>query len=333
MTSVRALRFIVTVVIQCSLFFGSALTVKDASAGTPDKAGNNADVYSLSVKPTTVPAGNYPTIKGFVRNTSITGNGAGGKAVFDVLAVIMLPNGSHKTLLWNNVRFAPGQRKSYALVNKYDVSQPGEYTVEYRVYNKGRSHRYASLSKTFTVVGPAERKEPEHVVSPEKKEPVARLAPRERRPKGLRGEERNHLGIGGYVNTLNFSGGPTFILWPLRDLAIQGSYGVGTFTSYEGRIFYRLPLEEGMKPYLGAGYLHTERKATVIGLNTTIPGDSFTVFAGVEVPLSKSIHGYIDVSGTPMKLKKDVVNGTQAATVKVEYSPVTINVGLVFYLF
>lgn len=320
--------------------FGSAAGIDPAWAGTPDKSGNNAEVYSVTIKPETVSAGAYPEIKGFVRNTSLTDNGFGGKAAFDVVAVVTAPSGAQKSMVWRDVRFNADQRKSYTTANTYDIKQPGTYKVVYSVYNVGRTHLYATLSKTFTAARPAEAKKPEPPAKAEKK--PERAKPEKPRPdevaerperKSPADKDRKYIGLGGYVNALNFSGGGTLIAWPLKNLAIQGTYGVGTFASYEGRIFYRFPLSGNIKPYAGAGYIHAERDATVIGVKTTIIGDSYTVFGGVEIQLFKNLYGYVDVSGSPMKLEKDVVNGSQAATVTVEYAPVTICTGIVFYLF
>lgn len=145
-------------------------------------------------------------------------------------------------------------------------------------------------------------------------------------------EGKKSVGIGGYVNTLNFSAGPTVILWPSNKFAIQGSYGVGTFTSYEIRGLYKFNVSSDFKPYLGAGYLHAEKDATVIGVNTTIAGDSVSIFAGVELSIYKSLFLYIDAGATPLKLEKDVTSSTASAKVTVDYIPVTIGIGVVLYI-
>ena len=143
---------------------------------------------------------------------------------------------------------------------------------------------------------------------------------------------KKSVGIGLYVNTLNLSAGPTVILWPSNKFAIQGSYGVGTFTSYEIRGLYKFNLSSDFKPYLGAGYIHAEKQATVIGVDTMISGDSFSIFAGVELPIYKRLFAYVDVSGTPMKVEKDVTSTTSSAKATVDYIPVTIGTGVVLYL-
>lgn len=359
------MRVILTAVLmQCLFLAGSGWGRDEAYAGTPDKFGNNAEIYSISIVPDSVPTGTHPRIIGFVRNTSSPRNGSDGKAVFDVVAVITLPKGSQKSLLWRSVSFSAEQRKSYAYDNSYDSKQAGRYKVMYSVYNSGRTHLYASLAKSFTISSTAATVKPvqptEHAVKgPEaatagqtKKESMPKaVGTAESRPRQTTttqarkpsepdrragtgvGDRRKYVGIGGYVNTINFSGGPSLILWPMKDLAVQGAYGLGTFTTYEARALYRLPLVFRFKPYLGAGYLHAVRSASVLGVDTKIKGDSFTAFAGIELPFSKNLYAYIDVSGTPLKLKQEVVSGNVQATATVKYSPVTVCMGLVLYVF
>ena len=57
----------------------------------------------------------------------------------------------------------------------------------------------------------------------------------------------------------------------------------------------------------------------------------FSIFGGVELPVYKGLFAYIEVGGTPMKLEKDVVNGTRRAKAKVDYSSTTMEAGLIFY--
>ena len=144
-------------------------------------------------------------------------------------------------------------------------------------------------------------------------------------------QKRKFAGAGVFSNAVNFSAGPTLILWPLENLAIQAYYGVGTFTSYEIRGLYRFHISSVFNPYLGAGYVHAEKEANVIGVDTDIQGDSFSIFGGVELPVYKNLFAYVEVNGTPMKLEKDVVNGTRKAKAKVDYSSTTIGAGLILY--
>ncbi len=354
------MRIIVATISLCTMLltvFGSVGA--KAHAGTADRYGNNAEIYSVTVTPVSVPAGTYPEIKGYVSNTSSAKNGNDGKAVFDVMAVITLPNGSQKSLLWQNVRFGATQKKFYTFVNTYGIGQSGNYKIVYSVYNQGRTHLYASAAKSFTVTSPAVASAPGSTLAgtgevsraAKAGRPKKEAAPPTARPQEeklpqpaaptqvkkpseyeVRGRKQT-IGVGAYVNTLNFSAGPSLILWPSNNVAVQGTYGLGTFTSYEARIFYRMPLSQHFNPYFGAGYLHTERKARVVGIETRIKGDSFSAFGGIELPLYKSLYAYADISATPMKLKKDITTGTTLTTVTVEYSPVTVCFGLVLYLF
>lgn len=166
----------------------------------------------------------------------------------------------------------------------------------------------------------------EDKVSTAVSEPTLRQKPAEEVPSG-----RKYIGVGVFTNTLNFSAGPTLILWPLENLAIQGYYCVGTFTSYEARMFYRFNISSALKPYIGAGYIHAEKEATVIGVNTKIEGNSFNILGGIELPIYKSLFVYIEASATSMKLEKDVTNGTRSAKAKVDYTPATVGAGLIFY--
>jgi len=145
--------------------------------------------------------------------------------------------------------------------------------------------------------------------------------------------ERKYIGAGGNVNAVNFSAGPTLIIWPFKNIAFQASYGVGTFKSFEARGFYRFDSSKRLNLYLGAGYLHVEKDVSAIGVSTTIKENSFTVFGGIELPVYKSLVAYVDITGTPMQIETDVTNGSRNAKVTVSYSPVTIGMGLVFYIF
>jgi outer membrane protein W len=328
MPSTLSRTVLINIILRCFVLAFFIWGTDVAFAGTPDRFGNNAEIFSVTITPNSVPAGTYPEIIGFVRNTSSMKNGKNGNAVFDVIAVIILPNGSQKRLLWNDVPFTADQRKSYKYSNNYDSNQVGTYTAEYFVYNRDRTRLYTSLSKSFTVYKPVVTSK-----SVQQSETTKKPSAYDRTVKTEISGERMFVGIGGYINTIDFSAGPTIILWPFKNLAIQGTYGIGTFITYEARTFYRFPMSQRLKPYLGAGYLHAERKTNVIGVDTTIKGDSFTVFGGVELPVYKNLYGYVDVSGTPMQLKKDVTNGAVQTTATVTYSPVTICTGVVLYLF
>ncbi len=145
--------------------------------------------------------------------------------------------------------------------------------------------------------------------------------------------ERYNIGIGGFVNTFNTSGGPSVLFWPLRNIGIHGTYGFGTLTSYEIRGMYRFNRPGRLKPYIGAGIVHTERDATVIGVETTIEDYGVSAFGGAEIALNEKLSLYVDISANTIDLETTVTSGGSTVNATVEYSPVSIGVGLLLYLF
>jgi hypothetical protein len=147
--------------------------------------------------------------------------------------------------------------------------------------------------------------------------------------------EYPHFGVGVYANTLNSSIGATTLLWPLKYVGIQGSYTVGSFTTTEGRLLARFPISSGINPYVGIGYLSVSAERTVdaIGVKTMFRDSSVSGVLGAEIPLSKSIYGYVELSGAKIDLKKDVTDGVMSGTATVKYNQVTIGLGIVYYLF
>lgn len=336
------------------------LGFSNAFAGTPTLDGVDADVYSISITPETVAVGTYPEVTAYVQNKTSSTSKTGGQAVFDIKKVLTLPDKTKTAWFWDDVSFSPNQKKAYPLGKDYDISQPGQYLIEFSVYDSSRKNLISSLSKVFTAKEAVVKAPPPITTlkettetpkattpaptAPEKKTvvvPTTEVSPSQ--PQKVEAGQpfdktaRRYIGIGGFANTINFSGGPTVILWPLKNIAIQGAYGWGTFESYEVRGFYRFDLSSRFKPYIGAGYLHTERDFEVTYSATTVEGtmkgNSYTVFGGVEVSLIKDrLALYVDVSGTPLQLEDDVMIGTDTVKVSVDYSPATIGTGLVFYI-
>lgn len=347
MTSVvKPHNIVLAAILQILVLIGSLFVINSAYADSPDPTGNNAEVYNISITPSSVQAGTYPWIIGFVHNTSAATNGTDGKATFHITAIITYPNGQQKEQHWHNMAFSADQKAHYTVDNNFDINEAGTYKVDYYVYNSERTHQYASLSKSFFAAGPSI---PSKVVRPKKRIPPPAPPKKEPEPEQVaaltaalvtaqtptpkKDDGRRYLGIGAFANTANFSAGPTILFWPLKNLAIQGSYGFGTFTSYEVRSFYRWNLYKYLNPYLGAGFLYAERDATINLVKTKVSGSSFTGFLGAEVPLMKNLSAYIDVSGTGMKLEKTVTSGGNKITGKVSYSPVTLNLGIAYYFF
>ncbi len=142
------------------------------------------------------------------------------------------------------------------------------------------------------------------------------------------------LGIGLHADTLNLSVGPTVIVWPFESFALQLSYGVGTFTSYQARMLYRYATQTKLNPYFGVGFIHADKTVDAIGTTAKAKGDSVSLFGGLERPLYDWLTAYVEMGATPLKVKNDnVTNGSRSARVSVNYSSVTIGIGLIVYPF
>jgi len=116
---------------------------------------------------------------------------------------------------------------------------------------------------------------------------------------------------------------------------LQASYTVGSFSIAEGRILARFPLSSGIAPYLGIGYVNvtTERTVETINVKTTFQGSGASAVIGAEIPFRKYLFGYVEISGASVDLKKEVTSGGITGIATVKYAPVTIGLGLVYYLF
>jgi hypothetical protein len=150
-----------------------------------------------------------------------------------------------------------------------------------------------------------------------------------------RAAEHQHIGVGVYSNTLNSTVGATMILWPFKYVGFQGSYTVGSFTITEGRVLARMPLSSGINPYMGVGYLNVTAEKTVDIINTKekFQDSGISGVIGVEIPLGKAFFGYVEVCGASIDLKKEVTSGSITGTASVKYSPVSIGLGIVYFLF
>ncbi len=240
--------------------------------------------------------------------------------VVNVIAVVVRPDHLMKSWVWNKVSLARYESKELSLpADAYDIKLAGNYKIEFNVYSADMNHRLAARSTTFSVVNPS--------LPAESKAPARLEAPR----RGI--AERNYFGVGIYGNALDPAGGATLILWPFRNVGLQGTYTVGTFTSYEARLLVKFEPSWGFRPYIGVGYVSVSKESDVIGIKTEFKDSGVSGAAGVEIPLSRRTYGYVEVSGAKIDLEKIVTNGAQTVNASVKYYPVTIGAGIVFYLF
>ena len=275
------------------------------------------EVGPIQVAPETTLIGQHPRITAEVKRTTL---GAPQKSiVVNVIAVVVLPDNRTKSWTWKNVALARGTAKEFSPPDEYDVKLAGKYKVEFHVYSADMRHRFGTRSTTFSVIPPPPPAE--HEVTARAEAPPHRVA------------ERNSFGVGVYGNMLNPAGGATLMLWPFQNIGIQGTYTVGTFTSYEARLLVKLDLSPRYHPYIGAGYLSVSKETDIIGITTEFRDKSVSGVIGVEIPLGRSTFGYVEVSGNAIHLEKMVTNGTQTVKSTVEYTPATIGIGIVYYLF
>lgn len=273
-------------------------------------------VEGIRINPATVAPGEHPDITANIRTSS--------KKSSEVAIIEVLTRPDHIVKSWvrKKVVIAPGRKKSILLPRDYDTKLAGVYKVEFVIYSADMRLRIHGLSRTFTVAETAALRPPEK--QRERKEQEQKLS---------QAQERTSLGIGVYGNSLNPAGGATVMLWPFRNIGLQGIYTVGVFTSYEGRLLVKIESQSGFNPYLGAGFLHVSKKENIIGADTTFEDSTVSGVAGVEVLLGSRLRGYLEVSGAGIKLEKDVTNGALTAHATVKYAPVTIGLGLVLSVF
>jgi hypothetical protein len=269
------------------------------------------EVVSITVDPATPEAGTHPSIGARIRGTKAAE--PQGHTVVNVIAVLVLPNNSVKSWTWKNISIGRDAMREFALPKGYDISLAGRYRVEFNVYSVDMRRRLAARSTAFSVASPAH--------------PAGRKPPPE--PAAI----RNTLGIGIFGNVFNPAGGGTVLLWPFERVGLQGTYTIGRFTTIEARLLVKFDRVAGVGPYVGAGYLSVSKESDVIGVPTTFKDSGISGVAGVEVPLGRKLFGYVEVSGAAVNLEETVTSGSQTVKATVEYAPVTIGVGIVYYLF
>ena len=277
-------------------------------------------VESVQASPAAVMPGTYPDIVGNIKMQAFDKSIA--SRPISIVAVLTDPEHRTKSWVWKNVVLAPGAHKSYPLPKDYNTKLIGEYRVEFAVYSSDMKRRFSVSSKKFTVA-----EKPQDIKKPDRKAETAVVtAPASRKPAYT-------LGVGAYANAINPAGGATMLIWPNKFLGVQASYTVGTFTSYEARLLGKMMTASGWNPYLGVGYLSVSTKTDVIGVSTTFTDSSVSGVVGIEIPISKRLFGYVEVTGASIDLKKIVTSGGRTVEATVEYAPISIGAGIVFTLF
>jgi hypothetical protein len=284
-------------------------------------------IESIQVLPAETSVGRYPEITGSVKANKNLARGETMNIV--VIASVVRPDHVMKSWTWKKVSMRAGDIKSFTIPKEYEIKLAGSYKVDFNIYSTDMLP-INKLSTTFVAVD--QSLQPANTITPESER--VRNEASSVHAAG-RTAEHQHLGVGVYSNTLNSTAGATMILWPFKYVGLQGSYTVGSFTITEGRVLARLPLSSGINPYLGVGYLNvtTEKSVNIINVKEKFQDSGVSGVIGVEIPLGKDFFGYVEICGASIDLKKEVTSGSITGTASVKYSPVSIGLGLVYFLF
>lgn len=285
------------------------------------------EVQSIQIDPVQTTVEKYPAVSGSIKmkKTDVIG----GEQEINVIAVLYRPDNMLKSWTWKNVRMRAGEIRQFGMPQEYDLKLPGTYRVDYNVYSKDMRplHR---LSRTFVAVDPLQA--PSGTTAIKKRSAAADADSADW--SSFQQDERLYLGLGIYGNAFNPAGGATVLLWPFKYIGLQGSYTDGAFTTAEGRLLIRSPYSSGISPYFGIGYVDVLKDEEIIGVKTRFRDHGVSSVIGLELRLSRSVCAYAEVSSvTTIELEKQVSNGGQTVNATVDYAPVTIGIGIVYFLF
>ena len=303
------------------LLLGSAAS-HAAFAGT-------VQVLSIHIAPAETVAGKHPEITGTIKADSAKTPGE--TTEVNVIASVTRPDHVVKTWTWKKIRIKAGGTGTFSIPKEYEVKYGGVYSVDFGVYSKDM-RQLSKFTKSFTVVGPplpVEKTPPQAVVKVGTGLVSGKTSTR---PAG-----DQHFGVGVSANTVNTAVGATILFFPqkYKYVALQASYTMGMFTTAEARVLARFPRSTGINPYVGLGYASVTAKRTVdvIGIKTTFKDSGVSGVLGVEMPLSRKVFGYVELSGSTIDLEKEITSGGQTGIATVKYSPLTVGFSVVYFAF
>jgi len=305
------------------------------------------ELQSIQIVPVEILDGEFPEITGIVKSDSANAKATGETMEIIVFATLTRPDHAVKLWTWKKIRIKAGESQVFSIPKEYEMKLKGVYKVDFSLYSKDM-RPLNKLSKSFTVVEPPHppiQKTSEAVVTDStgtlsgqplvQKTSEAVATDSTGTLPGKASDHNKPIGVGVYVNTVNSAVGAIILLWPLKYVGFQGSYTMGEFTTAEVRLLARLPLSAGINPYLGVGYasVTTERTVDTIGMKPTFTDSGMSGVIGVEIPVRRSLFGYVEISNTAVDLKKEVTSGGRTGTATVKYSPFTVGFGIVYYAF
>jgi hypothetical protein len=282
-------------------------------------APENIDVGSITVTPSRLSAGQRPNIEAGVSQAQ---RGAVPSVVVNIIATVTRPDHVMRTWRWNKVTLSRAAVRTITVPKEYDTSAHGTYSVEILVYSNDMKRRLARRSSTFEVIAPQPAEKPGKKKPPEAREASARQE-----------GERAYMGLGLYGNALNPAGGGMVLLWPSKYVGLEGIYSTGEFTSYEGRLLVKISLSDVYGIYGGIGYIHVTTDKDVLGVETRFSDSSVSGVVGMEAALGRKARLYLELSTAGIDLEQTVTSGSQTVKASVEYTPVTIGVGVVLMVF
>lgn len=285
------------------------------------------EVQSIHISNAETKVGIYPDISGSIKVNNV--NGPGNTVELTIIAVVFRPDHVMKSWIWKNVTMQAGELRLFIIPKEYAVTLAGSYKVDFNVYTKDMQPLH-SLSNVFVAIDPSRQSD----------KTITRTTDNSQTATSRGSASSNEfqypqIGVGVYGDTLNLTGGATILLWPFKNVGLQGSYTEGSFTTVEGRLLARYMLSAGVNPYVGIGYLtvSTERTVDVIGSKEKFKDSGASGVIGLEIPLTKSVYGYAEISGAAIELKKEVANGASSGIAAVKYSQVTAGISIVYYLY
>jgi hypothetical protein len=284
-------------------------------------AAGDIDLGQITVAPARLSPGQHPNIEARV---GLSRRAAGASRVVNVIAVVTRPDNRSRSWNWKKVRVSKDAARTITVPKEYETSVVGAYRVEILVYSDDMKRRLARRTRTFDVADRREARGKKGAAEDGKGPAV---------DAGGKGRERAYLGLGLYGNTLNLAGGGMVLLWPSKNIGIEGIYTTGDFTSYEGRLIGKIGLSQAYSVYGGIGYIHVTKDESIIGVPTRFSDSSVSGVVGVEAALGRRMLLYVEASGSAIELEKNVASGAQTVKATVEYAPVTIGIGLVMTIF
>lgn len=312
------LKFVIPAVFLLLLHSGAASTAIAAPV----------ELQAIQIRPVEVTSGKHPEIIGTIRSKTYDET-----ITVNIIASITGPDNAVRTWKWEKILVKPDETKGFSVPKEYDIQSAGVYKVEFSVFSLEMQPLSKGMNRFIVSAAPLSAGTTTTPTTPKTGPGGAGVVTAKKAARRPADYPRFGLGVQG--NVVNGAGGATMQLWPFKQVGLQAGYTMGYFTTTEGRLLVRFPRATGVTPYFGVGFtsVSTERTVEVVNITTKFSDSGVSGALGVELPLRKNIKSYFEISGAAIDLKKEVTDGTLIGTAEILYSPVTVSVGVVFFLF